>query len=175
MAAASLKHRGFTLVELIFSLALFVFLILMGQPLVSDYIDRRALENFTQQLQTSLQLARSEALQQPSRVIVCHLSVDAVGCFDTQANRQTHWLAGLLIFQDSSSDRQWQPAERRYRVWQFSSQRCQLLWSRGDYLTFQNSGLLLPGRAGRFTLNCGRYQRQLVINFIGRVRLEDHF
>ena len=148
MAATALKNSGFTLVEMIISLALLVFLMLIGQPLVNDNLDRRALERLTQQLQTSLQLARSEALQQPNRVIICHLSTATEGCFDTQAHRQTHWLAGLMIFQDSNSDRQWQLAERRYRIWRFRSVRCQLFWSRGDYLAFQNSGFTRSRSSG---------------------------
>ena len=52
----------------------------------------------------------------------------------------------------------------------FSASNCQIMWNRGDFLSFGKFGVLQGGKAGSFQIKCAAQTTALVINWVGRVR-----
>ena len=65
------KTRGFTLVELMVTLAIAVILLSMGVPSMHDLIRNNRLSSATNQFVSSLNIARSEAIKQGRNATVC--------------------------------------------------------------------------------------------------------
>ncbi|MFP5344533.1 MAG: GspH/FimT family pseudopilin, partial [Gammaproteobacteria bacterium] len=64
------KFKGFTLVELMVSVAVLAILLAIGIPAFQSTLDKRRLTGAAEQLYADLQFARSEAIRQNKRVTV---------------------------------------------------------------------------------------------------------
>ncbi len=59
-----MRHRGFSLVEMMVTLAIFALVLLTALPGINDWIDNTRIRNVTDSVQTGVQLARGEAVKQ---------------------------------------------------------------------------------------------------------------
>ena len=90
--------RGFTLVELLVVLAVGAILLAITIPGYANFMNYNRLVAVTNDLVSSLQLARSEAFKRGTRVSVCTSStpMESVPVCDEEAN----WQQGWLVFVD---------------------------------------------------------------------------
>ncbi len=84
---------GFTLVELLVTLAIAAILVTVGAPSFTTLISSNSAKNASDRLSNSLAYARSEAVTRGANVTVCSKSAGG----DTCANG-TSWINGWLIY-----------------------------------------------------------------------------
>ena len=89
--------RGFTLVELMVTLAVVAILLTVGVPSMTEFVKNNRLTATTNGFVSSLTLARSEAVKQGRNATLC-VSSDQATC--TGAN----WAQGWLVWVDLDSD-----------------------------------------------------------------------
>jgi type IV fimbrial biogenesis protein FimT len=97
------KRAGFTLVELMVTVAIVAILMAIGAPQLRAFMLRKQVAADVESLTAALQLARSEALKRSGRVSVCALS-DAVLSKSEDAacaaDGATDWSHGWMVFID---------------------------------------------------------------------------
>jgi type IV fimbrial biogenesis protein FimT len=93
------RHRGYTLPELVFTMAIAVGLLGWGVPTFRDLQRNAARTREVNQLIQAVYLARSEAIKRNRVVSLCP-SVDAEDC----APAGTSWQAGWIVFVNGDRD-----------------------------------------------------------------------
>jgi type IV fimbrial biogenesis protein FimT len=84
------RQTGFTLMELLFTIAVAAIILSVGVPGFMSFIDNNRAVTHTNDLVTALNLGRSEATRRGSTVIVCS-SVGGTGC-DGDEDWSTGWV-----------------------------------------------------------------------------------
>lgn len=87
-------QRGFTVIELMTTVALLAVMVVLGVPAFTSSIDRNETAANSNALLSALKVARSEATKRSQRVIVCASNNQA----DCTSN---DWSDGWLVFEDS--------------------------------------------------------------------------
>ena len=103
------QHSGFTLVELMITLALVAILATIGVPNFMNFIVNNRLAAQTNELVSALNLARSEAIKRNTRVTVCR-SNNGTGCGGT-------WNNGWIVFVDGGTGASVDAGDEVLRVW----------------------------------------------------------
>jgi len=93
------RQRGFTLTELIITMAIAAILLTVGVPSFRDMILNNRIVTQTNELIAALNLTRSEAIKRGVRVVVCRAA--GSGC---ATDSTSVWEAGWIIFADSNSN-----------------------------------------------------------------------
>lgn len=91
------RQRGFTLVELVVTIALVAILTTLAIPSFSEMLRQWRRDSATRELTTSLQLARSESIKSSRQIVVCP-STDGASCADS-----TEWNTGWIVFVDDGA------------------------------------------------------------------------
>lgn len=94
------RQRGFTLVELVVTIALVAILTTLAIPSFSEVLRQWRRDSATRELSTSLQLARSEAIKTSRQMIVCP-STDGTAC-----EAGSEWSTGWMVFVDDGAGTQ---------------------------------------------------------------------
>lgn len=94
----NMKQSGATLLELIVVLAVSAILLGIGIPSFSAFTGNSRLTSATNELVSSLHLARSEAIKRNSRVVMC---TSATG---TSCATSGDWHQGWLVFHDANNN-----------------------------------------------------------------------
>jgi type IV fimbrial biogenesis protein FimT len=105
-----LRHRGFSIVELMLALGILGLLLAFAAPSYSRWIAGRRLANHAEFLVESLNAARSEAVKRGMRVNLCK-SRDRLQCDDSAT-----WESGWIMFADENRDGRIESAESIIRV-----------------------------------------------------------
>jgi type IV fimbrial biogenesis protein FimT len=98
--------RGFTLVELMVTVAVVAILMAIGVPQLRSFVQKQQVEADVSTFMTSLQLTRSEALKRNGRVSMCALSnatftnSQNAAC---AASTSTDWSQGWMVYVDNSN------------------------------------------------------------------------
>ncbi len=92
------KSAGFTLIELVVTLAVAGILLAVAAPSFREMIQRNRLTTSVNELAGSINTARSEAVKRGARVVVCK-STNGSDCVTSGT-----WGLGWIIFVDSSND-----------------------------------------------------------------------
>lgn len=94
------RQRGFTLVELVVTIALLAILTTLAIPSFSEVLRQWRRDSATRELLTSLQLARSEAIKTSRQMVVCP-STNGTAC-----TASTEWSTGWMVFVDDGAGTQ---------------------------------------------------------------------
>lgn len=91
---------GFTLIELIITLAIAAILLTVAIPSFMTTIKNNRLINYTNDLVSDINLARSEAVKRGIRVVLCR-SANPSAAAPTCSGANNTWTTGWLIFADA--------------------------------------------------------------------------
>ena len=90
------KNTGFTLIELMITLAIVGYLLMVGVPSLKTFMQGNQLVASTNELLSALHIARSEAIKLNSRVTICESS-NGTSCATTG-----NWKNGWIVFIDGN-------------------------------------------------------------------------
>ncbi|MBL4712788.1 MAG: GspH/FimT family pseudopilin [Gammaproteobacteria bacterium] len=93
------KHIGFTLIELIVTMAIVGILLVVGLPSLKTMVQGNQLVASSNDLLAALTVARSEAIKNNASVSICESS-DGTSCASTGK-----WQNGWIVFIDANRDR----------------------------------------------------------------------
>lgn len=160
-------HQGFTLVELISTLAVLSITLLAGIPALHDLLEQHRLSAHTNLLLGQLQFARSESVKVGQRIGLCP-SNDGEFCDDA-----FDWSRGWIIFTDQNRNRRRDATEPLVRVSRADG-AVRILTSTGRRrIIYQPDGTVLGGSNATFRL-CGKinqhHNRAVIVSLTGRPR-----
>lgn len=174
------SRRGFTLIELVMSIAIVAILLTVGIPSFRAFIINNRIVTQTNDFVTALAHARAEAVRRNTRVTICRSNIStssSPACVPSSA-----WADGWIVFTDPVVFGTVDTGETILRVHEALPTNMTLAVSgfenSGDYLQFLPSGLVSgvsggsSATAGTFTV-CFSGYRGRVINFnsIGRINV----
>jgi type IV fimbrial biogenesis protein FimT len=103
------KH-GFSLIELLTSLAIGIMLLALGVPSLQTLLAGNHQSTEINSFARHLMLARSSAIKTGEDHVLCP-SRDEISCLDS-----THWEAGFILFQDDDQSGTREPEEKLLKV-----------------------------------------------------------
>jgi type IV fimbrial biogenesis protein FimT len=92
------RSSGFTLIELMFTIALLAIIVSLGVPSFTDTLRAWQRDVATRSFISHVQMARSEAIKTSRQVVMC-TSADGATCAGT-----TNWMQGWIVFVDDDAD-----------------------------------------------------------------------
>lgn len=162
-------HHGYTLIELLITLAVFSILALNVFPSFSALLAQERSIILTNNLAGALAYARSESVTKQMTIITCQSNNGS------ECNRSEKWHNGWIIFADNNANKQRDPEEALLRVYPAASNGTQAVFngSRGidHYIKYKPSGQATPN--GSFLIcNPGiNIGKALIMTQSGRLRL----
>ena len=94
------KHSGFTLIELMITLAVVGILLAVGVPSLKTFMQGNQLVATSNELLSALHVARSEAIKLNKRVMICE-SKNGTSCTNPATG---NWRNGWIVFVDANDD-----------------------------------------------------------------------
>ncbi|MFK7795146.1 MAG: GspH/FimT family pseudopilin [Gammaproteobacteria bacterium] len=174
MNSIALKHKylnGFTIVELMLSLAVAAVILTIGVPSFQGLIERNQLTSGINQIISSMSLARSEAIKRNQRVSICPSS-DGATCLGNQYEN------GWIVFVDRNSNGSRQAADEEL-IWVSGSlpSNMTLRGTAGcceNNIPYLASGQLnaISGSMHLCKENNADKSRKIAINSLGRARFD---
>jgi type IV fimbrial biogenesis protein FimT len=167
-----MQQQGMTLVELIVTLAIMSILLAIAIPGYANFMNFNRLVALTNDLASSLQLARSEAIRRGVRTTVCKSSnpMDAAPACDSSGN----WQQGWLVFVDGGTKGVVDDGDPILRVHGGVAEAGITASNFSTHASFLPSG----GSQGPSGLGNGTFyvcvaasRRSIIINSIGRMRI----
>jgi type IV fimbrial biogenesis protein FimT len=95
-----IKEDGFSLIEVIVTMAIAAIVLTLGVPSFQSFIQNNRQSTAISELATSLQLARNSAISRRVRVTVCK-SADGLSC--TADGNASDWSQGWIVFADPNN------------------------------------------------------------------------
>ena len=162
------KIRGMTLLELMITLAIAGLLAAIAVPSFIPFVENNRYVTQINELQTSLNLARSEAIKRNNNVSVCKRDRDAE-CH----GHDNHWHHGWLVFVDNDADGVIDAGDEVLRIYDNLKAKNKLFFSIEE-VTYASNGLASSGTGDSFALceeKAVSGSKGLVIGPSGRPRL----
>ncbi len=163
-------YKGFTLPELVTTLAVAAILVSLAAPSMKSVLADRRIAAVTQQLYGSIVLARSEAVTRGMNVSICRATGTA-GC----AGEGDNWASGWLVFVDGDSNGILDADDELVRAYQKQPDNLTIIWNRGESLRMDSRGQVRD--AGTFIL-CEALSdrvaaRTITLSLTGRARVSE--
>ena len=163
------KNSGFTLLELLVTVALIAIVMAIAVPSMSTFTQNDRLTTNINQLVGHLAYARSEAVKRSQQVSVC-VSNDAATCTGGS------WADGWIVYIDADADNSFTAGEELLRVQQALGGNNSLTPTGiGNQITYDNRGFVNAASIGSLQLcdnRSGPYGKTVRITTTGRVRME---
>ena len=159
-----IRAHGFTLLELLSTLAIVGILIAIGAPSLTNFVKNERLTTQINTLLVHLQYARSEAITRHSPVVVC-ASNDGATCSGT-------WSDGWIVFSDEDSSNSVNGNDNLLRARDQLEGNNTLTSTGGAIIIFDNRGFS-PNSSSTFTVTDDRgasNARSITISNTGRIR-----
>lgn len=146
-AAPDKKHDGFTLIELIVTVAVAIILLTVGIPSLLSVISSSAITGYMDALHGDLALARSQAIVEKTTVTLCK-SAALVAC-----EPAVSWSDGWIVFTNLDADQVVDVDDRIIRVHEALSTGVTLKYNNANnaYLSYGYKGDLDSNNPGTFT------------------------
>ena len=96
-----IPFNGFTTVELMVTIAILAVLSAVAMPSFRTLFERWRVLQTTEDLKSSLMLARSEAIKRGGRIVIQKIANKTDGC--TTASSKTDWDCGWIVCDDSNN------------------------------------------------------------------------
>ena len=169
LARLSMPHAGFTLVELMVTLAIAAILLAVGMPSFSGIIKNQEIQAAARDFLAALNLARSEAIRRNTRV-------DLIPAQDG-----TDWGKGWVIFVDH--DNNLKPDKDDEIIFTHGPVPAHLTIesiltdASAKYIAYNGQGRTRTNKndqqpqTGNVTLTFDNQIRKIIINFLGRARI----
>ncbi len=93
--------KGFTLVEVMITLAVIAIILMLALPSFSAYINHSRARQWSGQLLADFQYARSEAMRLKTNVLVC-ASNDGTTCIASSSGNLNDWSNGWIVLQKAA-------------------------------------------------------------------------
>jgi type IV fimbrial biogenesis protein FimT len=175
-----MPQRGFTLLESLIVLVIVGVLVAIGYPAVNDLRLRRDNAAKVNLLNSSIRVAKTEAVRRGRTVTLCPASnplADLPECGGVGSN----WAAGWVIFvDDGPTPGTLEPGETIVSVQQAFGGDGTITNNTIGSMNFQATGLPMPPVQSSFTFKAkpdaesvGKYSKYLILSAQGRVRLSD--
>lgn len=162
----SRKEAGFTLVELIFTVAILAVLLVAGVPAFFDVLQRMRANATLHLLSADMAMARSTAVMRHAPVVICPRD-DAGGCATA-----TDWSRGWMVFNDPDGNRIPGGNEDILRVTDPPGSGRLFLPASRRVLRYQPDGRSANANLTVYVCSNDRYRGKVVVNNLGRVRTE---
>jgi len=106
-------HSGFTLIELMVTIAIVAILLAISVPGFQSFIEMIRSERIASDLRSAVNYARSEAIKTGEPVSVCAANSSNTGC---ATSAKTDWTDGWLVVQGPDVFQVWQAVPVGYEV-----------------------------------------------------------
>ncbi|HRG49688.1 MAG: GspH/FimT family protein [Cellvibrionales bacterium] len=168
-ALTASQQRGYTLLELLTTLAILLILSTLALPSFSSIVRRSQSESLMYTLISTAQLARSSAVSRRESVVFC-ASTDQLSCGND-------WTKGAVVFADPNNNRRVDQHEPVLATLPSTPEGSQLVMRAAlnkQHLRYMSNGML-ENTAGSF-IYCPAHAterdvRNLIFNRTGRMRL----
>lgn len=164
------KHSGFSLIELMVTLAVATILVTIAIPGFRTLIQSNRASAQSNELLSAFTLARSEAVKRGLRVSVCS-STDQATCAAS-----TNWATGWIVFTDDTGTAGLKDGtDEIIRVWDALKGAPTLTQTAGgNNVQYLGSGLVASATANKFTFSAAdRANKYICINNTGRAQVID--
>ncbi|PJE80112.1 hypothetical protein CI610_00923 [invertebrate metagenome] len=167
------RQYGLTFVELLFVAIVSAVVVFSGVIGLKGWVTGWQLDSLTQQLRSSLDMARNRAVFHRTSVSVC--ASDGNKCADSQMD----WSSGWMVFSDTNNNGDLDDSERLIKIFSSLTENVSVRWNR-KHLRFNSLGQTAD--AGSFVVchydrdsNSGKENegRKVVVSLAGRIRTED--
>lgn len=106
--------HGFSAIELMVVVSIIAILAALAGPSFAPLIERWRVSDALESMQSTLYLARSEAIKRGGRVGIQKIPKTTPGCL--LANTNEEWGCGWFVFADENQDGKWQATEERLQT-----------------------------------------------------------
>ncbi len=164
--------KGFTLTEVLITIGIIGLMVAMGAPALSDLMDSQRLDSRSNDLLSSLLLARSEAVTRNTPVALCPIDPGAPEDCDADAGWQSGWIA----FEDDATAGVTGGRDASESILEtytgMGGQMAVVSASYGDYIRYLPSGA--ASDTGTFNICVANTTAmEIVVNATGHPRLTD--
>ncbi len=170
-----MKSKGFTLIELMITLAIAAIVMTIGVPAFQDMIRNNRAIAQTNDFISALNFARSESIKRGQRVVLCKSSGGAACTTDG------NWDQGWMIFVDNSGNAAVDTGEEILRVHEALTGGNTLVGNTNvaNYISYSSDGTTRLAsnafQSGTLTFglcNSSQQKNTIVISDTGRARIE---
>jgi type IV fimbrial biogenesis protein FimT len=99
-----MQQRGFTLIEVIMTLAIVAILVRVGGPALGDFVKNSRTTALTNDFLANAGVGRSESVKRGARVTLCASSNSTTATPSCTGGGATAWKLGYLVFVDVNQD-----------------------------------------------------------------------